>query len=70
MAYDAPCGGNGRYARPAVPWLARDTCRREDLACRSEHTHMYSTAHGPTVRVCCLRVPDACPVRVPRPVDP
>eukprot|EP00966_Prymnesium_polylepis_P055434 1282020-Prymnesium_polylepis.1 len=18
--YDAPCGGNGRYARPAVPW--------------------------------------------------
>ena len=26
MAYDAPCGGSGRYARPAVP-LARDTCR-------------------------------------------
>ena len=27
MAYGAPCGGSGRYARPAVPWLARGTCR-------------------------------------------
>eukprot|EP00966_Prymnesium_polylepis_P208899 4839573-Prymnesium_polylepis.1 len=26
LAYDAPCGCSGRYARPAVPWLARDTC--------------------------------------------
>eukprot|EP00966_Prymnesium_polylepis_P175687 4066211-Prymnesium_polylepis.1 len=23
MAYDAPCGGSGRSAPPAVPWLAR-----------------------------------------------
>eukprot|EP00966_Prymnesium_polylepis_P148859 3439034-Prymnesium_polylepis.1 len=27
-AYDAPCGGSGRYVRPAVPWLARGTCGR------------------------------------------
>eukprot|EP00966_Prymnesium_polylepis_P178818 4140496-Prymnesium_polylepis.1 len=26
-AYDAPGGGIGRYARPAVPFLARGTCR-------------------------------------------
>eukprot|EP00966_Prymnesium_polylepis_P080778 1871695-Prymnesium_polylepis.1 len=25
MAYDAPGGGIGCYARPAVPWLARGT---------------------------------------------
>eukprot|EP00966_Prymnesium_polylepis_P217478 5033455-Prymnesium_polylepis.1 len=30
MAYDAPGGGIGRYARPAVPWLARGTCRCEN----------------------------------------
>eukprot|EP00966_Prymnesium_polylepis_P065422 1518599-Prymnesium_polylepis.1 len=23
MAYDAPCGGSGRYARPAVPMMRR-----------------------------------------------
>eukprot|EP00966_Prymnesium_polylepis_P106103 2456927-Prymnesium_polylepis.1 len=27
MAYDAPGGGIGRYARPAVQCLARGTCR-------------------------------------------
>eukprot|EP00966_Prymnesium_polylepis_P103220 2390917-Prymnesium_polylepis.1 len=27
LAYDAPGGGVGRYARPAAPWLARGTCR-------------------------------------------
>eukprot|EP00966_Prymnesium_polylepis_P008005 184388-Prymnesium_polylepis.1 len=53
MAYDAPCGGSGRYARPAVSWLARGTCRCEDwpMMRRAVASGRYARPAVPLVRL-------------------
>eukprot|EP00966_Prymnesium_polylepis_P307080 7096419-Prymnesium_polylepis.1 len=42
--YGAPGDGIGRYARPAVPLLARGTCRCEDCSVGEDaHSALFST---------------------------
>eukprot|EP00966_Prymnesium_polylepis_P088795 2054748-Prymnesium_polylepis.1 len=46
MVYDAPCGGIGRYAPPAVPWLARE--RSAPLSLKSRRQIYTCIRMGPS----------------------